>query len=1245
MAKNDVTSFSPSNDHFVIGIGASAGGLEPIHELFDNMPEDTNFSFVVIQHLSPDHKSLMRELLAKHTQMKVIEAEDNMGVKPNCIYLIPNKKIMTFSSGMLKLHDKERSQIPNNAIDIFFESLAKEKKDKAVGIILSGTGSDGTKGIEAIKRNGGLTIIQDPITADFDGMPSSAIGSGSADLIVAPEMIPEELVEYLRTPAYLHTLEKFTREEENIVGDILDLVRKTTSHDFGMYKKPTITRRLAKCMAERGFKTVKEYYDYLVEKPEEASILGKEFLINVTKFFRDQEAFEELKTKIIPAIFAGKKPHDVIKVWVVACSTGEEAYTVAMLFYEYMDNIRNHDYNIKIFATDIDKEALQVASLGSYPESITKDISNERLSRFFTKEVNSYRIVPSIRKMVVFAYHDITKDPPFSKLDLVTCRNMLIYMNVKLQKHILKTFLFALNPGACLFLGASENIGVLKDSMKELSKKWKMYKCVVKTRLVDGEHLVSSPMHNSSLVPFQNSSRPKNAVNNLSEIFKETLLEDYKYAGILIDENMEVKHAIGHFKKFLHFPENNLTFNLLKLVQPDLAVPLGMCIRKAIHEQEKNVMKNVKIQDGHVEHTVSISVKPYLQQQDYQQSFLFIILHEEEIGRKIKRSVSHKKNFDNQRLEELEKELRETKENLQSLIEELESSNEELLTSNEEMISANEELQSTNEELQSLNEELHTVSAEHQLKIKELIELNDDLNNYFRNSEIGQILIDRHMIVRKFSPAITNHINLIESDIGRPIADITNNLRGFDLISDVRKVIISSEGIKREITLNDDRVFLMKINPYVKQDRTIDGVVINFFDITETKQLSSIIEGVFNSSASGITAKRAIRNDADQIVDFEYIAVNHSAEKMMGAAPGSMTGKSIMKEFPLERDYFSRYVAVVNSGENDFFEFFHEPTDHWYEVISVKMRDGIVTTFADITQKKKTADLIAQSYEDLKVASNKLRETNYRLEQSNMDLLQFASVASHDLKEPLRKIQTFGNLLHSKIENKLEATEKNYLDKIINASHRMQMLIEDVLTLSKLSNTDKPYTKTDLHDVLQRIVDDLEITIREKGTQIHLGKLPVIEALTGQMHQLFQNLISNALKFNESSIPMVTIEQRDIKTEEAKEYNINPQNFVAICVRDNGIGFDEKYKEKIFGIFQRLHGNNHYQGTGIGLAICRKIIDNHHGFIKAESTLGKGSSFIIFLPKEQKLPATNGSVTHAARTETVNGHVMDGVGS
>jgi two-component system CheB/CheR fusion protein len=544
----------------------------------------------------------------------------------------------------------------------------------------------------------------------------------------------------------------------------------------------------------------------------------------------------------------------------------------------------------------------------------------------------------------------------------------------------------------------------------------------------------------------------------------------------------------------------------------------------------------------------------------------------------------------------------------------METVNEELQSSNEEMISTNEELQSTNEELQSLNEELHTVSAEHQLKIKELFEVNDDLNNYFNNSDIGQVLVDSNMIIRKFSPSAKKMINLIESDIGRSLVDITTNFKGIDLIKEVKAVIKTSTPVEKEIQSEDNRYYLLRISQFVRRDKTTDGAVVNFIDISQSKRLSSIIEGIFESSTSGIAAKRAIRDAQNKIIDFEYLAVNEAAERMFDVPHGSLVGKRLLATVKdARREYFNTYAHVVETGVPAQLEFYHESTRKWFETAIVKMMDGVVTTHNDITERKQSADLIAQGYKDLKSTSEKLTEINTQLERSNFDLMQFASVASHDLKEPLRKIQAFGNILQTKIQDKLTDSELSYFSKMISASHRMQALIDDVLTLSKLSNGSSIKERTDLNRIIKQITDDLEIAIREKNAVINSDPLPVIDAVAGQMHQVFQNLISNALKFSNKKLPTITISQEKVKKEQAEELGIVADDFIYIVVMDNGIGFEDEYREKIFGIFQRLHGRN-YEGTGIGLAIARKIIENHGGFIFANGKINKGAKFHIYLP-------------------------------
>ncbi|MGE5520221.1 MAG: chemotaxis protein CheB, partial [Candidatus Dadabacteria bacterium] len=702
-----------SSGGYVVGIGASAGGLEAINELFDNIPQGTNFSFILVQHLSPDFKSLMPELLGKHTSMQVYVAEENMAVKPNCVYLIPTRKYLTIKDGFLHLKEFVREGQPNNAIDTFFLSLAEDKSNKAIGIILSGTGSDGTKGIEAIKNAGGIVIVQDPVSAEFDGMPKSAISTGFADLILPPEMMGDEMLDFIKEAPLLKSLNELNQQEEAILLDILDLVNRTTEHNFSHYKRPTITRRLGKRMAEKNYKSFSEYYAYLQDHPEEVKALCREFLINVTQFFRDEEAFNIISERVLPSLFENKKAGDSVKIWVVATSTGEEAYSLSILLEEYIQAHKIYNVNIKIFATDIDQQAIEIASRGIYPEESLKTVSAERLKNFFIKEGPYYRVSPALRKSVVFAKHDITKDPPYSRIDLLSCRNMLIYMNLVLQKTILQKLHFALNEGGFLFLGPSENVGILRDVMSDVDRKWKIFQCFSKEKVGGQETFIIGSNRDYER---QITTKTKNALNNLPEIFSETLLEEKPYAGILVDKEFEVKQAVGNFKSFLSFPDDRFNFNLLKLVPTDLSITLSTCVRKATQNNVRVVQKKVKVQQDNKIRNIDIIVKPYLNQRTYLQPFIFIILSEsEEEVREIEApTTASLSSYSEQQVLDLFHELRDTKQNLQSVIEELESTNEELQSSNEEILSSNEELQSTNEELQSLNEELHTVNTEHQ---------------------------------------------------------------------------------------------------------------------------------------------------------------------------------------------------------------------------------------------------------------------------------------------------------------------------------------------------------------------------------------------------------------------------------------------------------------------------------------------------------------------------------------------------
>ncbi|HYC85326.1 MAG TPA: chemotaxis protein CheB, partial [Chryseosolibacter sp.] len=541
------------DDHYIVCIGASAGGMEAIHDLFDNMPQDTGYSFIVIQHLSSEYKSLMAELLAKHTTMNVAEAADGVLVQPNTVYVIPNNRNITIHDRHLKLTAKEERRSPNMAIDIFLHSLAKDVGKKAIAIILSGTGSDGTKGIAAIKKAGGLVFVQDPLSSKFDGMPHSAIASGKIDYILSPESIAEELVTRHQVALPAVIVDSLPAEDEPVLAEILNLLNRRTSCDFTAYKRPTLVRRLTRRMGMLNYKSPREYLEFLKSDDGEINALCKEFLIGVTRFFRDPEAFEELKLKVIPEIVKSKNPGEMIKVWVAGCSTGEEVYSIAILFREHFSRIKK-SFDIKIFASDVNKESTEFASKGVYSDTIARDIPRDLLEKYFTKEKNKYRVSSQIRKMIVFSHHDLLRDAPFGRLDLICCRNMLIYVAPELQKRIMAIFHFSLNLGGYLFMGSSENIGDLKDSVIEVSKKWKIYK---NTRMAKSMGLDTLAYSDALTRKFSPTVKIHKEVSRkaIIETLVTIMMDEYTAAGALVDKHCTVIETFGDYRKYLQLPE------------------------------------------------------------------------------------------------------------------------------------------------------------------------------------------------------------------------------------------------------------------------------------------------------------------------------------------------------------------------------------------------------------------------------------------------------------------------------------------------------------------------------------------------------------------------------------------------------------------------------------------------------------------------------------------------------------------
>ena len=974
------TKLIHQSGQYVVAVGASAGGLEAIHELFDHMPASASLSFVVIQHLSSDYKSLLVELVSKHTRMKVFEAEHNMAIHPDCVYIIPNNKLMTVKGGRLKLADKAEHKAPNTAIDKFLVTLAEDKKNKAIAIILSGTGSDGTRGIECIKENGGLVIVQEPSSAKFDGMPNSAITSGNADYILPPSKIYEEIFRYINEEPV--KLVGGGKADDVLLDKIFKLVYDQSGNDFNLYKTPTILRRIGRRMNDTGIRNLNDYVKFMEGNSSEVKTLGKDFLIGVTKFFRDKAAFECLSKEVIPQIVGAKSGDDILKIWVCACSTGEEAYTIAILVDECLSQLKKR-LEVKIFATDIDETSIEIASKNQYPLSIAKEIPAPILKKYFVKEHKCYSVIPAIRKQIVFAKHDVIKSPPFIKNDLVTCRNMLIYMNNLLQHKVLSIFHFSLNQGGYLFLGSSETAGAIKDGLVEISGKWKIFKkSGYITYSVHNYYHINSQKDSGTLR--SNALKDSNQLTAIEKEFNDFVVADMGYAGIFIDKNCIIQEAIGNFRQFLSLPEKSIELNVLKMVPPELSVVLNTTLRKAWKENKKMHLKRLKIRKKDEEAYLNISIKP--PEKDSVRMLTLIVLSEYSVE-----TLNDKENIflatipdsqQNEYIFELEAELNETRNSLQMAVEEMETTNEELQSSNEELLSANEELQSSNEELQSLNEELHTLNTEHQLKIKELVELNDDLDNYFKSIDVGLIFLDANLQIRKFNSAAIHIVNLIDADVGRSIEQITNNFKEGHLVNDIRSVLLSGTFFEQEVLLKNGRRTLMRIMPYTRRDKKTDGVVLSFVDISVITNLNNIISGVFNASISAILAFEPVFGQNGNIIDFRCVTFNEQALSMLQKNQSELTKAFLLKQLPeiAEANLFSKYVQVTEKG--DVFQVEMQlQKNEWYQVVAVKMGEGFAVTFTNITKRKIADQKLKKNYNELVNTRENLKALNNELEE------------------------------------------------------------------------------------------------------------------------------------------------------------------------------------------------------------------------------------------------------------------------
>ncbi len=817
---------------FVVGIGASAGGLEAFIQFFSHMPPDNGMAFVLVQHMNSEYKSAMADILKGHTRMQIFQVEDGMIIEPNCVYIKPPNKDMTISNKILHLAEPEESKRLKHPIDSFFRSLADDCADKAIGIVLSGTGTDGALGLKSIKGSGGMTMVQDGESAKFSGMPTSAIATGNVDFSLPVDKMPEELVKYVGhyRDGNLQMADTVVSQNLPYLEKIFTLLQSKTGHNFSHYKYGTIGRRIEKRMAVKRIEKLADYVSYLEQHPSETEALFKELLVGVTKFFRDAEVYEALKEKVIPRMMEHRHSELPVRVWVAGCSTGEEAYSLAIVFVECMEAI-NQYFRIQIFATDIDDDAICFARGAAYPENIVADVSPERLRCFFQKKDNTYVINKEIRDMMIFSVHNILRDPPFSKIDIVSCRNLLIYLGPMLQKKILPLFHYILNPDGFLILGNSETIGEFTHLFSVIDRKCKIFH---RKGFASGVtiHSLDSQLTGNTLEPLKTEIFTKSKEVNVGEIAKKMLLESYCPSCVVINEKYDIVYFHGQTGKYLEPPVGEPSLNILKMAREELRLELRAAIYEGIKQRTIIVHKGLRIKDGDNFRTINLKITPFPEPKALQGLALVIF---EEVPPSVRRVKPEEAAMVDSRIRELEEELNSSKNSLRNVIEELEASNEKLKTANGMVGAVNEELQSANEELETSKEELLTTNAELQIKIEEVSQASNDINNMVRSTEIGTIFLDRDLCIKRYTPAITEAFNVIEKDTGRSIRQISTNIVNKDLIEDMEKVLKTSAQLETEVKTKGNRWYLVRILPYKTGSDTIDGVVVALVDITELK--------------------------------------------------------------------------------------------------------------------------------------------------------------------------------------------------------------------------------------------------------------------------------------------------------------------------------------------------------------------------------------------------------------------------
>ena len=1188
----------------VVGIGASAGALEAFESFFSGMPsdDDPGMAFVLIQHGAPDNKSLLTGLIQRYTRMKVFEVEDGLPVRINCVYLIPAGHDVAFINGTLQLLEPSSPRGLRLPVDFFFRSLAQDRRERSIGIVLSGTGSDGTLGIRSIKGEGGMVMVQSPGSTEFSGMPISAIGTGLVDYELPPNEMAEALIAFA-VYAFgrpLRTGKVAAPRTENCLKKICLQLRAQTGHDFSQYKPDTIVRRIERRMAVNRIDTIEAYVTYLQQTKFESEALFRDLLIGVTSFFRDSAAFKELEETIIPKIFSGKSSGTVIRVWCPGCSTGEEAYSIAILLYEYMTT-HKQIYNLQLFATDIDRHAIAMARSGVYPASISADISSERLALFFSPEPNpakagplTYTIHKNIRDLLIFSEQNVLKDPPFSKLDLISCRNLMIYLNVELQKNLIPLFHYSLNSGGFLFLGSPESIGENTELFETLDRKAKLYQRKNSMhplqRMPVGSFLPQMMMHGNETPVRVNGKRTVNEKLPLRELAEQTLLQQLSPSSALVNSHGDILYLHGRTGMYLEPATGEVgVYNIFKMAREGLRREMITALQKASLGKETVRRRGVPVKTNGYYSMVNLTVCPVLTDNGVPLSSpLYLIVLEEvssagpeleklsvpESGGAVVDSVNEGL------IASLRRDLMENEEYLHAANEELETSNEELKSSNEKMQSINEELQSTNEELetskeelQSINEELATVNAELQNKVADLTRANNDMNNLLSGTGVATVFVDLRLRLLRFTPTASILINLIQSDVGRPIGHIVSNLVGYDsLVADTQSVLDSLVPKEIQVQTVSGNWYAMRILPYRTLDNVIEGAVITFVDISEAKSLYmnntelKRLQEVLQRSEG--TLKSIVDNTPDYISiidrDLSVTYINHIPA---GLPADSFTGCSVffgMSNKSEMEQCRKRYARIFASGKAESWELKTSTgpgQNLWYKIEAAPIYEGseiksVLLISTDITEFKLAEEEVKKQLLEKEIL---LKEVHHRIKNN------IASVA---------------NLLSMQAESVTNQEALSTLQDAIGRVESMRVLYDKLLSSDDYQDISvKSYFESLIDSIVTLFPDNIKITVEKMIMDFDLDPKKLFP-LGIIINELFTNIGKYAFTNRDSGLIRVILGKID--------------KHVTLSIQDNGNGIPE--------------GFDTCNPTGFGLMLVKLLSKQLCGKYSIENNEGTRSS-------------------------------------